>query len=185
MAKKNTADKRTGSIQVFGNALLRVIVGLIRNNNVDGTVVDVDEAAFTATIKVGEVNFYAVPLRVLVSSQASFVEVPKVGTQCAVTFRDANMGRPYILEVHECSKILYKVGASTCEVSPDAWIFNGGTLGGMVKLEAILSAVNRIEDKFNSHKHSGVTSGGSLSGPPDSTISNTSRGDIENTKIKQ
>lgn len=178
-AKKNKAEKRTGSIQVFGNALVRLIVGFMKYSNVDGIITEVNESTYTATVKIGDVLFYEVPLRVLISAQASFVEIPKLNTQCVIVFRDASKSRPYIMEVHECSKILYKVGESSCEITDGLWKFNGGTLGGMVKLDAIVSSLNRIEDFVNSHKHSDKMQ------PPTYTIDKTSKSDLENTKIKQ
>lgn len=142
--KKTTAKKRTGSIQVFGNALLRLIDSRVRNNNVDGVVTEVDETKFTATVKIGLVDFYEVPLRVLSGSQASFIEIPKVGTNCVVVFRDANMGRPYILEVHECTKILVKIGTSTMTINESGFLMSRGSSGLKKTLSDLIDAISQL-----------------------------------------
>jgi hypothetical protein len=141
---KKTTKKRTGGVQVFGNTLLRLIDSRMVNNNCDGIITEVDEAKFTTTVKVSEVEFHEVPLRVLISSQASFIEIPKIGTNCVVVFRDANMGRPYILEVHECTKILCKVGTSTFNVTESGFLLTRGNSGLKKTLTDLIDAINTM-----------------------------------------
>ena len=142
--QKNKASKRTGSIDVFGQALLRIIDARVRNNNADGIITAIDETKFTATVKVGAVEFYAVPLRVLVSSQASFIEIPKINTNCVIVFRDANMQRPYILEVHECSKILMKIGAASYSMNENGFSFVKNSSGLKKTLSDLLDAITKM-----------------------------------------
>lgn len=143
-ATKTSAKKRTGSIQVFGNALWRLIQAAIRNSNSDGVVTAVDETKFTATVKVNEIEFHEVPLRVLISEQASFVEIPKVGTNCVIIFRDANMQRPYILEVHECTKVLLKVGTSVFDATESGFSMVRGSSGLKKTLTDLIDAINAM-----------------------------------------
>jgi phage baseplate assembly protein gpV len=57
---------------------------------------------------------------------------------------------------------------------------NGGLLGGLVKLDAIYSAINRLENLNNTHTH-----------PSNATVTTnlitelTKKGDLENERIKQ
>jgi hypothetical protein len=133
--------KRSASIAEFATTLIRLIDSRIRATICDGVVISVDKTAFTCDVKVQETTFTDIPLRVMINSQASFVEVPKVNTNVLITFRDANSGRPQLLEVHECEEILTKC---------DKVIFNDGLLGGMVKVDDLTTKLNNLEDKYNS-----------------------------------
>ena len=74
-------------------------------------------------------------------------------------------------------------------------ILKGGNFFGLVKvkeltqkLNALENKVNEIRSQFNSHTHSGVTTGGGVSAVPAVTISGslsvTQQADIENKTIK-
>ena len=72
----------------------------------DGVIKDVDKDKFTCTVLVSGSPHYNVPLKVLISSQASIIEIPKVETTCLMTFRDGNTQRPQIFSVHEAEQLL-------------------------------------------------------------------------------
>ena len=72
--------------------------------------------------------------------------------------------------------------------------FLDGSYGGLVKIIDLVTKINNLEDKvntiistFNSHVHTGVTTGGGSSGTTPTTVSGTLtqtvRGDIENTEV--
>ena len=74
-------------------------------------------------------------------------------------------------------------------------IYFDGSLGGLIKINELVSKVNTIENKinqiistFNTHVHSGVTTGAGSSAITPTTISgtltNTVVADLENGKIK-
>lgn len=113
---------------------------------VEGVIASVDEAAFTCDVSIRNsesetpTTFFDVPLRVLVSNQASVIEIPEINTQCVICFRDSNIGRPQILMIHKALKIL---------VICDQVTFNGGTLGGMVKVNDLVTRLNTIEQDIN------------------------------------
>lgn len=61
-----------------------------------------------------------------------------------------------------------------------------GSRGGLVDVANLVSRLNNLENKFNAHTHTGVTTGAGISGTPSPTslISPvTQRSDIENTNI--
>lgn len=73
--------------------------------------------------------------------------------------------------------------------------FLDGSFGGIVKVIELVSKLNNLENKvndiiaaFNSHVHTGVSTGGGSSGTTPSTVSGTltptDRDDIENTSIE-
>ena len=192
----------SNSLQSFANNLAASIKkGLVI---VDGTVVagSVDETAYICDVKVGKnnpVTFPAVPLRVLLNKKASLIEIPDdtQGKESSVllTFRDGNMNRPQILEIDSAKKIIIEIGGSKLEIIDGKFTFNGGSLDGMVKVNSLVTRMNKIETKvteminiFNAHRHLG----GTISGSTDlsailvsGSLSNTARSDIENTKILQ
>lgn len=176
----------------LSDAMVRAIKAATRGHIiVDGIILTVDETAFTSSVQIGDSTDvaiqYDVPLRVLVSQQASVIEIPKVGTKCIICFRDGNSGRPQILSIHEALKIL---------VNCDNIIFNNGSLGGLVKVEDLVTRLNNIEQDINSLKNAftswtpvpndgGAALKGAASTWSGQQLTPTEKSDIENTKIKQ
>jgi len=75
----------------------------------------------------------------------------------------------------------------------DIWL-HGNQYGGLVKVIPTVEKLNNLENKvndiiskFNTHVHTGVTTGGGSSGttatPVSGTLTPTVRGDIENTNV--
>lgn len=171
----------------------------------DGIINEVDESSWTCTIDIQGSNpdgsvrhslFYNVPLKVLIGSQASFVEVPAINSACTMTFKDNNIQRPELFQVQVCDKILIKIGDSTLQIDATGFVFNGGTLNGLVKVDSNVDRLNKIEDDVNDLKTkiSGWTpvpnDGGAalkiaLTTWYGASLVKTVRSDIENTKIKQ
>lgn len=62
---------------------------------------------------------------------------------------------------------------------------NGGTYGGLVKVNDLFNKVNRLEQAFNQHTHSGVSSGNSNTAIPLNLITPlTQLSDLENQNVK-
>jgi hypothetical protein len=132
----------------LSSALQRMVKTVTRGSVVvDGTIVSVDETAFTCDVEVGDSvsssTYFDVPLRVLIGEQSSVIEIPENGTQCVICFRDSNIGRPQIVMIHKALKIL---------VICDNITFNNGTLGGLVKLNDLVAKLNTIESDLNTLK---------------------------------
>lgn len=176
----------------LSSALQRMVKTITRGSViVDGKIISVDETAFTCDVEVGDSVsssiFYDVPLRVLVSNQASVVEIPETGTNCVICFRDSNIGRPQILMIHKALKLLVKC---------DNIVFNDGTLGGMVKVNDLVTRLNTIENDINTLKSAFSSwtvvpndGGGALKSAATAwygqTLSPTQVSQLENPKIKQ
>jgi len=94
----------------------------LQSTNSDGSVTDT--------------KYYDVPLKVLIGTQASFVEIPAVNSNCTICFRDNNIQRAQLYQVDQCAKILIKIGTQTLQVDSTAWVFNGGSTG-MVKADVL------------------------------------------------
>lgn len=178
----------------LSDAIFSVIKKVTRGHViVDAVVVEVDETKFTCDVTVNNsqgdtpVTFFEVPLRVLIGSQASTIEVPKIGTKCIICFRDGNINRPQILQIHEALKIL---------VICDNIVFNNGTLGGMVVLDDAVTRWNNIEKDINDLKAAFSSwvvvpndGGQALKTATASwytqNLTLTKKSDVENPKIKQ
>ncbi len=163
---------------------------------VDGVIKDVDETKATCTVTVSESDFYSVPLKVLKNSKASILEVPKAGTACTIRFKNNNINCPQMYQVHECTKFLVTIGASTLEVTDGLWKFNGGSLDGMVKVNSLITKLNALENTmntfmnttYNTHTHISAAPGAPTAPPlPLNTavFTPTVANDIKNPKITQ
>lgn len=151
----------------------------------DATVNAVDEQQFTADCELPDNTiFHDVPLKVVTGAQASVVEIPVVGTNILMMFRDGNISRPQVMMTHKVDKLLF-----TCNKVQ----FNEGQLGGIVKVITLTEKLNNIENAFNdhiqeynTHTHN-VTAVGSPTGPtiPESTehLTPTEQSEIEDTTI--
>ena len=111
---------------------------------VDALVTDVNLGAFTCDVSVNDVDYTNVPLKVLKQSSASLIEIPKVNTYVLISFRDANLQSPQIISVHECQKITIIIGSSQLDITNGLFEFNGGSNGGMVLVNQLVSAYNNV-----------------------------------------
>ena len=142
----------------------------------------------------------------------TFVIVPKEGTKVVVGFHSNTVGQCLI--VQESDKVLintniseenvnsktvnivddYNINCDDVNVATDSWIFNSGTLGGLIKIVALETKLNALvneldlyKTKYNFHRHVGVTTGAGTSGIPteqQAAFSQFDKADFENEKIK-
>lgn len=184
----------------------QVLDSVARAICVDGVIKTVHEADFTCTVTVGDIDFYAVPMKVLISAtQPSVVEVPTVGTKCTLLFKDKSMDRPTMLYVQSSDKLLIKIGSSTVDIQNDLIKFNGGSLNGLVKIDDLVTKLNNLESRANGIVTSFTTLSAAMTAlgavpvlgtalgtaittattPVITPLTPTVRANIENTKIKQ
>jgi hypothetical protein len=184
-SKLSHNEAQAGSLQ---QAILNVTRG---KNIVDAIVTAVDEVKFTCTVKVNSdigdgVLFYQVPLAVLVSAQASVIQIPKLNTECLLCFRDGNIQRPQLFSINEADKFLITIGNSTLEITADLFKFNGGSNGGLVLVNALVSQLNTLQNAFNTHVHIlTLTAGTGTAAPTAAPVTPTTANDIQSTVIKQ
>jgi hypothetical protein len=89
---------------------------------------------------------------------------------------------------------LWEILCHDVRVTTDSWVFNDGNLEGLInivdltaKLNDLTDKVNDLITKYNSHVHTGVTTGGSLSGVTTTTETPANafnKADYEDTKIR-
>ena len=92
-----------------------------------------------------------------------------------------------VLQCSELDRITWKIDNTEMEANNTEVKFNGGTLGGMVKVNTLLTKINQLEARMNAHQHAYVSPSGAAVTTPNGTqtISPTTQlSDLENTKIK-
>ena len=179
---------------------------------IEGVISEIDESAFTCTVDIvaningGPINtsYSDIPLKVLKNSQASIIEIPVIGSNCLICFKDNDVTRPQLLMNDTCSKLLIKIGDTTAEFNTGkdsngndiAGIqFNGGSNYGLVLVDKLITKINTLENTlntfmnttFNTHTHAVPSLGTSLVPVPLNTVSLnlTKKEDIQNKKITQ
>lgn len=130
-------------------------------------------------------------------SEDGIVQFPSVGSYVVVSFVSEAVAVVVLAE--KVDKIMLKIGATTAELTGGKIIVNGGTLGGLVKIEELHKRLESLEKSYNNHVHGGVivaVSGGSgapavgaagSSGMPTNASTEFQGGysDYENDKITQ
>lgn len=174
----------------------------------------VDENARTCIVTTlnsqGELTIENVQL--MASVDDGFLLIPAIDSTVVVAY--STMNQPFIAQYSSLEKAVLIVGENnvSLEITNEEILleiantklsladgktkFNDGSLGGMVKVNDILTKLNNLENKvnaiisaFNSHVHTGVTTGAGSSGvTPTSitgTLTPTTKSEIENNKIVQ
>lgn len=186
---------------------------------IPGTVSAVDEKTRTCTVKIGNVDYEEVRLYGIVSeTPKGFCFIPKIGSH-VLAARIESSNELFIALFTEIDKMLLTIGekaeATTeekkeekpyektntvtltitdgkVELLADEIAFNGGSLGGLIKIGELTNKINELVKTFNSHKHSGViisvegqaTGTPGDSGAPSATATELKQSDYENTRIK-
>lgn len=118
--------------------------------------------------------------------------VPAVGSQIIVAH--TKRIKPFVLQFAEVDKWVLISGSSLIEVKDGKITLNDGAFDGLVKVGELTTKLNNLENKvnalltaYNSHTHTGVTTGGGTTGATASlvtgTLTPTQQADIENDTI--
>jgi len=125
------------------DAVELAIKSIMRNCvTVEGTITKVNND-FTVDVTVGkdEVDggstFYSVPMMCLPAVQASVIQIPKLNSDCHISFLDNTLERPQLVRVNEVTD--YLIGTQAGQVNIKV---NGGTLGGIPKAKEIQTQSN-------------------------------------------
>ncbi|MCX6256842.1 MAG: hypothetical protein NTW49_02930 [Bacteroidia bacterium] len=165
-----------------------------------GKVISVNETERTCDVKPinGDAIIYSVRLQADIIGEGEtgtgFWLMPKTGSNVIVAFLNDNVA--VIVLSTDIDKLECAIeGISIC-MTKDGLVFNGGNLGGLVKVKAIKDRLNSIEQafnnhitEFNTHIHAGMVvsppATGSTTPPSTLNIQPTSLEDIENNQIIQ
>ena len=115
---------------------------------IEGNIISVDENNFTCVVGISTsnmdgsatvTNYNNVPLKVLIGSQASLIEIPTVGTDCTMCFRDNNIQRPQLIQVNQCDKVIVTIGKSIFYVDETGFKLNNDTKGLKKTLQDLIN----------------------------------------------
>ena len=112
-----------------------------------------------------------VRLNAISTSDKGVVVVPKTGTYVLVSRIGENGW--FVSQCGEAERI-------TIDVDTDI-VFNGGSFGGLIRIEDLVGAINLLVEVFNSHTH---TVADAVATSPELQMQRLNRNDIENTHIK-
>lgn len=123
---------------------------------------------------------------------------PAKDSDVMVASYSGSLSNLVVIAIDTVESFEIKIGDISIVADKDGIVFNGGTLGGMVKLENILQKINTLEDQVNTLRsvisawQPVLNDGGTAlktalatSGWLTDTITPTQKAELENTKIKQ
>lgn len=195
---------------------LQKMTGTLLKDNVHtfmATVDSVNEEKRTCTVTSvsGQGSITVENVQLMASVDDGFLLVPVIDSMVIVVY--STYGKPFICLFSSLEKVLITAGENNASIQVDAdgLLFeiadtkiqvsdgeiklNDGAMGGLVKVIQLTQKLNNLENKvnalitaYNTHVHTGVTTGAGSSAATPSTVSGnltpTNRGDIENDKVK-
>lgn len=121
------------------------------------------------------------------------VVFPKVGTTVLASLINNRPESAYVLTVDEPESVLVKTGSGGCvELKNDGKVYlNGDSLGGLIKIDELVSRMNSVESAFNelqnvfnAHVHPTPSGPSSVTGTlSTSSAGNTTKQQLENPKV--
>jgi len=115
-----------------------------------------------------------VQLRAVVNGEESGILItPKTGSYVTVADLSGDLTRIVVVGFSEVEKISIDAEADI--------VINGGGYGGLIRIEDLVGAINRLVEVFNSHTHTVVEA---VAKSPELQMQRLNRNDIENTHIK-
>ncbi len=119
----------------------------------------------------------------------SFVTIyPKEGSDVIVGIIENLKTEAVVLRCSEVEKVKLKIGNQTLKIDKDGFVFNDGTLDGLVKIQELTNKLNVLVDTFNSHTHPFVGVAPTVAATTSPIIAKAqtfSKSDYENTEVKQ
>lgn len=156
-----------------------------------GIVKDVNKEKRTCTVDRDEKpTLFECRLNAIIDNYESFaVTYPAVGSYVlCISLTDAT--ECFVFAMSEIEEIEVKIGETSLKMNDSDILFNGGALGGMVKVSELTNKLNELVQTFNSHTHRVSTTGSSsaqtgTAAAVTSRAQNFNKSDYENEKIKQ
>jgi hypothetical protein len=151
------------------------------------TVKDVDKNECTCTLSDDGVDYFSVRLRPVSGGNSGLVLFPKSNAFALATAIEG--GDMVLLMASEYESIELKIDSQSLKIDDGGFVFNGGSLDGMVKINELTQKLNALVQIFNSHTHTVTTTGSAsaqsgMAAPTASTAQAFKKSDYEDTKIK-
>jgi hypothetical protein len=182
------------------NAVKRLVEDLINVQTLVCTVVSVDKNADTCEVEPvnGEANLTDVRLKAIIEDPENpplaickIVVYPKVGSTVIVSIIEDNPNVAYVGIISEIDEILIIMGgAFKMHLKPDGNLeFNEGLLGGLVKIQELITKLNVLENRMGTHQHLYINAAAVVTPTTPDVATNpaitpTELSELEDTKIK-
>lgn len=165
-----------------------------------GTVTAVDKAARTVDVQPlnEDAPLLGVNLQANQESAVGVVQIPRDGSFVMVGFvQDGAAGMVLLCDdIEEAQVVIKDTDTASIVVNEKGVCMNGGSLGGLVKVEDITTRLNLIEKDINKLKQAftswspvpqdgGAALKGGVASWAGAKLTETKRGDYENEKVKQ
>jgi hypothetical protein len=175
--------------------ILAGTLGQDKVNILKGSVVSVDLSSRTCVVLAitGQTAKNIKGVLLMASVDDGWLIEPEVGSLVVITY--SKYTQAFVSMFSAIANVYLVVGSSMITVGSSLVKVNDGGYGGVVKVEDLVSKINRLESKvndlitkFNNHSHILTLSSGSGTAAPTVTVETqitpvTSRDDIENTKF--
>ena len=182
----NSSDLITRIGEQFGNGIAQLIRSVrafaVTVERIDGDKAYVSLFSRNSTMPV--------PLTPYGIKGTLFKITPAVGSLAVISFMNGDENTPFFVAFSQVDECLLTVGESKIKITDELIEFNGGTLKGLVAIDALTqrlnklqSEVNAVVQRLNTHVH--VSNGVVLTAPFAQTVSSFSNNDYINEKITQ
>jgi hypothetical protein len=178
----------------FKSALRSLIDGRINVQTFVCTVVSVDKENDTCEVEPvnGDANLDEVRLKSIIdTTESSIIIYPKIGSTVLVSIIEDNPNVAFVTMVSEFTEIIIELGESfKMHLKPDGNLeFNEGLLGGLVKINQLVTKINALENRMGTHQHIYINAAAAPTPTTADAISNepitpTELSELEDTKIK-
>jgi len=177
------------SEEKVNRALREFVKNRLRVQAFVGIVKTVNSQLFTCSIEPvnGGPTYNGVRLKPVIDRDDHGITcIPIVGSHVLFGILNNDDKIPYIIQFTRVESYFIKTAnGATLLLKKDGTIeLNGDSFGGLVKVQELTDRLNVLEDAFNSHVHAGVVSGVGSSAPPITPVANTTRTQLENTRVK-
>lgn len=170
-------------------ALLKMIRAEMPDQTIVAKVTSVTESKGVCDVALAndpDLEIYDVRLQATTAENLKgILIVPVVGSYVLINIIKNNPQAAFVSAFTEVEKVIWEnESGMTLELS-DRLKLNGVAHGGLVIIQNLVDRINTLENAINTHVHSGVTSGSSLSGiPTPAPITQiTQKQDLENPDV--
>ncbi len=165
-----------------------------------GTVTAVDKEARAVDVQPlnEDAPLLGMNLQANQGSTVGVVQIPRVGSYVMVGYvADGAVGMVVLCDdIEEAEVVIKDAETASIVVTEDGIVMNGGSLGGLVKVEDITTRLNLIEKDINKLKQAltswtpvpqdgGAALKGGVASWAGQQLTESQRGDYENEKVKQ
>ena len=115
-------------------------------------VLAVDVDARTCTIDYNGIQLKDIELQVVQGVGTGILIVPSVGSYVSLAMPEGDLNLAYILSCSKVDSMLIEVEKSCLKLNKDGLELNGGSNGGLVKINDLVRKLNTVESEISSLK---------------------------------